>query len=187
MAGNSYKILSVVVMLSLLSSTAMAQFYQRKDTVAVILKRGVVLERNSASQSVEKIKKKNKKEVRKTSKKTGRSVARKAKAKPVKNNKDTATVRKNKSKVVFEGTKYRLGDRVIMRGDSGTDVKSLANILVKKLFLDENDIIYTSDGGALYDGAIIKAVRSFQKVSGIYEDGTVATTTLKALRKRNKY
>ena len=85
---------------------------------------------------------------------------------------------------MYSGAKYKLGDRVIMRGDSGADVRSLANILVKRLFLDENDIIFTADGGALYEGAIIKAVRTFQKVAGLYEDGVVATTTLKALRKR---
>ena len=78
-----------------------------------------------------------------------------------------------------------MGERIIMRGDSGNDVKSVARILVRKLFLDEKEIIYTADGGVLYDGEIVRAVRLFQKVQGMYDDGMVGATTLKALRRRD--
>lgn len=77
-----------------------------------------------------------------------------------------------------------LGERVIMRGDSGHDVLSVAKILVKKLYLDEADIIYTPDGGAVYDGAMVKAVLLFQKFNDFYEDGIIGRELIKALRKR---
>lgn len=184
MAGNGLRILLFAILLQLLSTTATAQFYQRKDSVAGILKRGVVVERSVSSANSEKPKKKSRNTPRRVSKK---KTVKKQKTKPDESKKDTVVARKSKSGIVYSGVKYRLGDRVIMRGDSGADVKSLANMLVKKLFLDEKDIIYTADGGVLYDGAIIKAVRSFQKVSGIYEDGMVGTPTLKALRRRNRF
>lgn len=174
---NRIFILSLVALLCAMSQTATAQFYQRKDSTARVLRQGVSLKRD-ASPTVRLSEKK--KPV--TGKKKKSSHA--AKKKRVVAKKDTTALRKKKNKIVYSGAKYKLGDRVIMRGDSGADVRSLANILVKRLFLDENDIIFTADGGALYEGAIIKAVRTFQKVAGLYEDGVVATTTLKALRKR---
>lgn len=79
---------------------------------------------------------------------------------------------------------YTLGERVIMPGDSGRDVLSVAKILVKKIYLDEADIIYTSDGGAVYDGAMIKAVLLFQEFNGFYKDGIIGQELIKALRKR---
>lgn len=79
---------------------------------------------------------------------------------------------------------YTLGERVIMPGDSGRDVLSVAKILVKKIYLDEADIIYTSDGGAVYDGAMIKAILLFQEFNGFYKDGIIGHELIKALRKR---
>lgn len=79
---------------------------------------------------------------------------------------------------------YTLGERVIMPGDSGRDVLSVAKILVKKIYLDEADIIYTSDGGAVYDGAMIKAILLFQEFNGFYKDGIIGQELIKALRKR---
>ena len=86
--------------------------------------------------------------------------------------------------VQYTPRRYMLGERVIMRGDSGHDVLSVAKILVKKLYLDEADIIYTPDGGAVYDGAMVKAVLHFQKFNDFYEDGIIGRELIKALRKR---
>lgn len=84
----------------------------------------------------------------------------------------------------FEPVAYRLGDRVIMRGDSGKDVRSVAKILVKKLYIGEDSIIYTKDGGVLYDGDLVRAVKHFQEFNGMYPDGIIGTEVVKALRRR---
>ena len=86
--------------------------------------------------------------------------------------------------VQYTPHKYTLGERVIMQGDSGHDVLSVAKILVKKLYLDEADIIYTPDGGAVYEGAMVKAVLLFQKFNDFYEDGIIGRELIKELRKR---
>ena len=86
--------------------------------------------------------------------------------------------------VQYTPRKYTLGERVIMQGDSGHDVLSVAKILVKKLYLDEADIIYTPDGGAVYEGAMVKAVLLFQKFNDFYEDGIIGRELIKELRKR---
>ena len=166
MVNKIFYIVSLFLLL-LLPREASAQFYQRSDSVARVIKSGVTMQQQRT-------------DVKKTeAKKKGATKKKKGTA-----NKKTAKVKKEKKSegIVYEEKRYRLGERVIMRGDSGADVKSLANMLVKKLFLDENDIIYTKNG-VLYDGEIIRAVRSFQKISGLYEDGMVGTPTLKALRK----
>jgi murein L,D-transpeptidase YcbB/YkuD len=80
--------------------------------------------------------------------------------------------------------KYRLGDRVIVRGDSGRDVRSVANILVKKLYINADDIIPTFDNGALYDGVLYEAVVEFQKRKGLPADGRVTGKVVKELRRR---
>lgn len=161
--ANKYLIILSVLLLSLLSQSASAQFYQRRDSVARIIKQGVTFEQPRTDVKKSQAKKNTKK----------KSAVKKKSAKVKK---------KKEADIVYEGKKYRLGERVIMRGDSGADVKSLANMLVRKLFLDENDIIYTKNG-VLYEGEIIRAVRVLQRVSGLYDDGMVGTTTLKALRK----
>lgn len=162
MANRILCILSLFLLL-LLPWEASAQFYQRRDSVARVIKNGVSFGQPRT-------------DVKKSSAKKKKSSAKKktAKVKRVKKDKKPA--------VMFEEKRYRLGERVIMRGDSGADVQSLAKMLVKKLFLDEKDVIYTKNG-VLYEGEIIRAVRSFQKISGLYEDGMVGTPTLKALRK----
>ena len=86
----------------------------------------------------------------------------------------------------YSPRQYLLGERVIMRGDSGRDVRSLANMLVKKLYMDEGDIVYTADDGVLYDGELFKAVIRFQRLNGFYEDGIVGRELIKALRKRTE-
>ena len=80
--------------------------------------------------------------------------------------------------------KYKLGDRVIVRGDSGRDVRSVANILVKKLYINADDVIPTFDNGALYDGVLYEAVVEFQKRKGLPADGRVTGKVVKELRRR---
>lgn len=165
------------MLLLLLPCSASAQFYRSKATTADIIRRGIVMPPSAESETVkgrdvaDSGKKSAKKSKKASAKKSGAKA--KSKAKP-----------KSAAKVKYEVKRYKLGERVIMQGDSGTDVKTLAGILVKKLYLDENDIIYAADGTVLYDGEILRALRTFQKVSGIYSDGIVGSTTVKALRKR---
>ena len=80
--------------------------------------------------------------------------------------------------------KYKLGDRIIVRGDSGRDVRSVANALVKKLYISADDITPTFDGGALLDGALYNALLRFQKDKGLPADGKVTKDVVKELRKR---
>lgn len=89
--------------------------------------------------------------------------------------------------VKYSEKRIYLGDRVIMRGDTGADVKKLAEIMVKSLYIDEKDVPYTKGGSVLYDGELLRAVRLFQKVSGLYGDGIVGETTIKALRKIHRW
>ena len=155
-----------------------AQFYKQNDSIARIIIRGVVPKQLTQTVELQA----NKKTVNKRSKSKSTKDTKTVKKR---NKKAVAKPAKKKSAIVYTGRKYRLGERIIMRGDSGNDVKALATILVNKLFLEEKDIIYTADGGVLYDGEIVRAVRLFQKVSDIYDDGIVAKPTLKALRRRN--
>ena len=95
--------------------------------------------------------------------------------------------KKKSDSVVYAEKKIYLGDRVIMRGDSGADVKKLAEIMVKNLFIDEKDVPYTKSGAVLYDGELVRAVRLFQRSSGLYGDGIVGETTIKELRKIHRW
>lgn len=110
---------------------------------------------------------------------------RKAKAEAKAAKAKTPRVKKSPvDSVQYVPRKYTLGERVIMRGDSGHDVLSVAKILVKKLYLDEADIIYTPDGGAVYDGAMVKAILLFQEFNDFYKDGIIGRELIKALRKK---
>lgn len=80
-----------------------------------------------------------------------------------------------------------LGDRVIMKGDSGADVKKLAEIMVKNLYMDEKTVPYTQGGEVVYEGELLRAVKLFQKVSGLYDDGIVGDATIKKLRKIHRW
>lgn len=80
--------------------------------------------------------------------------------------------------------RYKLGDRVIVRGDSGRDVRSVANALVKKLYIDSEDVIPTFDRGALLDGELYDALLRFQKDKKLPVDGRVTKDVVKELRKR---
>lgn len=96
-------------------------------------------------------------------------------------------VKQRVDSVKFVPMRYSLGDRVLMRGDSGADVKKLAEIMVKQLYMEESAVIYTKGGDVLYDGELVRAVKLFQKVSGLYDDGIVGETTIKALRKVHRW
>lgn len=182
MLSDYSKTVLVSLLLLFAAQSAGAQFYKQSDSIARIIKNGV------GGSSVLSGKEKSKAEgatgakVKKTTSKKNKS-AKTRRKKSVK--KDTATVVKRKKSVPYTGRKYRLGERIIMRGDSGNDVKAVANILIKKLFLEEKNLIYAADGGVIYDGEIVRAVKLFQKVSGIFDDGIIGTPTLKALRKRD--
>ena len=117
---------------------------------------------------------------------------------PVKKRGDTAVKRaKGKSRVKAKKSRtavvdslrrspkqYALGERVIMPGDSGKDVKSVAAILINKLYIGEKEVIYTSGGGVLYKGAIVRAVKHFQEFNGFYPDGIIGHDLIKELRKK---
>lgn len=99
--------------------------------------------------------------------------------------KKSARVKKNKvDSVAYKPMKYSLGDRVIMPGDSGHDVRSVADILVKKLYMDEALIKYTEDGGVVYEGELVRALKYFQEFNGLYPDGIIGSDVIKALKKR---
>lgn len=124
-----------------------------------------------------------KKQPKRAAPKKKKAPARKAAAKSVKKPKVVNKI----DSVKYVQPKYYLGDRVLMRGDSGADVKKLAEIMVKNLYMDENSIPYTATGEVLYDKELLRAVKLFQKVSGLYEDGIVGETTIRALRKIHRW
>lgn len=155
----------LLIFLSVQNSAA--QFYRRNDSIAKIVKSGVSVERKRLNDAG------NKKKQRKKTKTTKKKSATAGKIKSAK--KDSVIYRRS----------YKLGDRVIMRGDSGADVKKVAEILVNNLFIEEKNVPYTRGGQVLYDGELIKALKLFQKVEGMYEDGVIATPTIKALKRYN--
>ena len=71
-----------------------------------------------------------------------------------------------------------------MRGDSGRDVRSVSNALVKKLYIKPDEVIPTFDNGALMDGELYNALLRFQKDKGLPADGNVDKADVKELRKR---
>lgn len=111
----------------------------------------------------------------KTSKKSRKATAKKKK-----------DVMARVDSLAYKPLQYALGDRVIMRGDSGRDVRSVAVILVNKLYMSEDSVIYTQDGGVLYDGDMVRAIKHFQEFNDFYPDGIIGRELIKALRKRGK-
>lgn len=123
---------------------------------------------------------KKKKQVKKQSKKSsGKSAVVKKTEKP-------AAKSVKIDSVQYTPRNYTLGERVIMPGDSGRDVRNVANILVKKLYIDETEVVYTADGGVLYNDALQRAVKHFQEFNGFYPDGIIGNAVVKALRKRKQ-
>lgn len=159
----------------LVPQCADAQFLPGKDG-----KKGVAMEyRKVSGDSVRlrksKVVKKNKRSAAKgDKKKSKKAVAKKS-----------ARVKKSKvDSVAYKPVEYSLGDRVIMPGDSGHDVRSVADILVKKLYMDEALIKYTEDGGVVYEGELVRALKYFQEFNGLYPDGIIGSDVIKALKKR---
>lgn len=158
----------------LVPQCADAQFLPGKDG-----KKGVAMEyRKVSGDSVRlrksKVVKKKGSAVKGDKKKSKKAVAKKS-----------ARVKKNKvDSVAYKPMKYSLGDRVIMPGDSGHDVRSVADILVKKLYMDEALIKYTEDGGVVYEGELVRALKYFQEFNGLYPDGIIGSDVIKALKKR---
>lgn len=83
----------------------------------------------------------------------------------------------------YTARRYALGDRVIMRGDCGSDVRKLAEILVKNLYVDEHLLQYTAKGEVLYDGELVEGVKRFQRVNGYYPDGIVGRELARVLKR----
>ena len=159
----------------LVPQCADAQFLPGKDG-----KKGVAMEYRKVSGDSVRLRKS------KVVKKKKRSAANGDKKKSKKAvAKKSARVKKNKvDSVAYKPMKYSLGDRVIMPGDSGRDVRSVADILVKKLYMDEALIKYTEDGGVVYEGELVRALKYFQEFNGLYPDGIIGSDVIKALKKR---
>lgn len=101
-----------------------------------------------------------------------------------KRKKPVAPKEKSVDSLEYSVKTYRLGERVIMPGDSGRDVRSVAKILVNKIYISEEELIYTADGGVVYKGGLVRAVKHFQEFNGFYPDGIIGQDLIKALRKR---
>lgn len=138
---------------------------------------------------------KQKKQSSKQSSKKKKQVKKLAKKQPKKSSGKSAVVKKTEKpaaksvkidSVQYTPRNYTLGERVIMPGDSGRDVRNVANILVKKLYIDETEVVYTADGGVLYNDALQRAVKHFQEFNGFYPDGIIGNAVVKALRKRKQ-
>lgn len=138
---------------------------------------------------------KQKKQSSKQSSKKKKQVKKQTKKQPKKSSGKSAVVKKTEKPAVksvkidsvqYTPRNYTLGERVIMPGDSGRDVRNVANILVKKLYIDETEVVYTTDGGVLYNDALQRAVKHFQEFNGFYPDGIIGNAVVKALRKRKQ-
>lgn len=138
---------------------------------------------------------KQKKQSSKQSSKKKKQVKKQTKKQPKKSSGKSAVVKKTEKPAVksvkidsvqYTPRNYTLGERVIMPGDSGRDVRNVANILVKKLYIDEAEVVYTADGGVLYNDALQRAVKHFQEFNGFYPDGIIGNAVVKALRKRKQ-
>lgn len=138
---------------------------------------------------------KQKKQSSKQSSKKKKQVKKQVKKQPKKSSGKSAVVKKTEKpaaksvkidSVQYTPRNYTLGERVIMPGDSGRDVRNVANILVKKLYIDETEVVYTADGGVLYNDALQRAVKHFQEFNGFYPDGIIGNAVVKALRKRKQ-
>ena len=133
-----------------------------------------------SSKKKKQVKKQAKKQTKKQPKKSG------GKSAVVKKTEKSAVKSVKIDSVQYTPKSYSLGERVIMPGDSGRDVRNVANILVKKLYIDETEIVYTADGGVIYNDALQRAVKHFQEFNGFYPDGIIGNAVVKALRKRKQ-
>lgn len=77
---------------------------------------------------------------------------------------------------------YNLGDRTIKSGNSGTDVKVLAALLVKYGYMSESDIETDTQGYTICNTAMITGIKRFQKDAGLKVNGQANTSTISALK-----
>lgn len=100
------------------------------------------------------------------------------------NNKTSTTARKSssiyKTSIV---TELKLGDRMIKPQMYGSDVTQLINILLKKKYLIQEDNLIVVEGLQTYEGAVITAVREFQRLNNLPVDGMVGSQTVLKLLK----
>lgn len=73
-------------------------------------------------------------------------------------------------------TELRLGDRLLKKGMSGSDVRELQLNMLKQGYVLPK---YGADGG--YGAETVEAVKSFQKKSGLEADGVYGSNTHKSL------
>ena len=170
------KSVAIVVMLLFFVIPVSAQFNHKGDSLLRFTNRGIWDGKRGGAVA-------KKGDVSKKATPAKKAVIKKDAAKAVKSS--AAKKRSVRNDSVVYTVRYSLGDRVIMRGDSGADVRKVAEILVRNLFIDEKDIPYTVTGEVLFDGELVRALKLFQKVEGLYEDGMVGEPTLKRLRKRS--
>ena len=83
----------------------------------------------------------------------------------------------------YTARRYALGERVIMRGDAGKDVRRLAEILVNNLYVDERSLQYNETGEVVYDGELLQGVMRFQRLNGYYPDGIVGRELIQVLKR----
>ena len=83
----------------------------------------------------------------------------------------------------YTARQYAFGERVIMRGDSGKDVRKLAEILVNNLYVDERALLYNEAGEVVYDGELLQGVIRFQRLNGHYPDGIVGRELIRILKR----
>lgn len=184
MASKAVCHIALLMLLIFVTENATAQFSPGKKP-----KESVVVEYRRVKEDTLRVRKSKllPKKKRKSSAAVSDSVKGKNKKKT---SKKTVAGKRSKNKVqktdsvMFESPVYRLGDRIIMRGDSGADVRNVARILVKKIYMDEDSIIYTRNGDVLYEGELVEAVKRFQRLNGFYDDGIIGRDLIKALRKR---
>ena len=168
MKNNSFLKTAFALLLALFVTCAQAQHLVRVDNSVKSYKKNscdTVRLRNNSGKSVK--------------------ISSKAKNDVVKKQDKVSSAKESKiDSLEYSLKSYRLGERVIMPGDSGSDVRSVAKILVNKIYIDEESLIYTSDSGVLYQGELVKAVMRFQEFNGFHVDGIIGHDLIKALRKR---
>ena len=81
---------------------------------------------------------------------------------------------------------FNYGQRTLKLNCLGTDVKILATLLLKHGFIAKEDIKTNKDGYTIFDAAIEKGVRKFQKKASLTETGIADSKTMTALKNYKK-
>lgn len=96
----------------------------------------------------------------------------------------STSTKKSEKKNANDSTKvknnYKLGERILFKGQKGSDVQELGDMLVTLGYLDKTKIYY-EEGYPVYDTAFIAAIKKFQSGAGLPADGVCGKSTLKAL------